>query len=136
MADNDVDEDDTTRHPDAPMRIIVPTEDIFKAFHQSTDNQVFSTDLYEIVTQVIVILLNNTINNVDALNGLPLLDRMTDERFHSDTAFEQKVRLATNTMAWEIYRRVKALGIHYEGIFSYFFDGFVGQDIVLYNFPY
>lgn len=139
MVDHDVgnvDEEDNTKHPNSPLRLIIPTADLLAQFHVETNNQVMNSDLVEIVTEIIGVFLNNTIDNVDALNGLPQLDRMTDSRFATNDKFEEMVRKATINLGFGLHRRMKEYGVYYQGVFSYFYDEMIGSDLVLYNFPY
>lgn len=130
---SDLDDD---QHPDAPSRLIIPTEDLLKSFHEKTNNRVINVDLQEIVTQIVTVFLNNKIDDVDALNGLPQVDRMRDSRFHTDQAFSEQVRVATVELGFALHERLKQYGVYFQGVFSYFFDGFVGYDIVLNVFPF
>lgn len=130
------DDGENINHPDAPATIILPAQDILFTFRHETDYGVSIMDMKEILTQIFTLLVNQPIHAVEGIHGLPQVDRMTDQRFHTDEAFREKVRKATSNMGFALYRRLREYGAYYQGYFSYFFDGLVGWDLILTNLPY
>lgn len=136
--DDTGDEDvlDSPPHENSPKHIILPTEDIVQAFHVRTGNQVMNADLKEIITEILTIFLNHKIDNIQALNSLPQIDRMKDRRFVTDAVFNEQVKSATIEMGYALHNRLVQLGVYHLGTFSYFYDDLLGSDLLLSYFPF
>ena len=127
-------------------KIIIPSNDYIKEFKDQVGDFVFQQDLYEIVSQIIDVLLISPNNIDDALKSLPNIDRLICKKLVNeyDKAADQagnsyrllKLRNATRALALKLIAEMKNLGIFTGQDFSFMLDRFIGNDIVLLKFPF
>lgn len=116
--------------------IIVDAADLITAFQEHVPVPFSDRDLAELITQIIVVLLNEEHGEIDGLNGLPHFDRLRDVKHAMNPHTRWQIQSATGILAVALYKRLHSLGIYHDNIFSYFFDRMLGNDIVISHFPY
>lgn len=127
---------ETTMPENAPDTLIVPTGDLINQFIGDTHGKVWQQDLNEILTEIVQVLLNESDGNLAALEGLPQVNRMLNTDFEIDAEYYALVNKAAIALGTGLYRRLKEMGAYVDETFSYFFDQFLGDDLVLRLLPY
>ena len=127
---------ETTNPASVPNTIILPGEDLVADFTSLTGGRVSQSDLHEIVTQIVQVLLNEENGDLEALSPLPDFNRMRDATLQQDAEYAERVRTATLDMGLAMHKRLREVGAYVDNDFSYFFGGFVGYDFIFHNIPY
>jgi hypothetical protein len=119
-----------------PKTVIVPADDLIADFMSLTGGVVKRDDMREIVTQVVQALLNEENGDLEVMSSLPDFNRMKDRSLAEDAATAERISLATASFGAALYNRLKSYGAYVDETFSYFFDDFLGWDLVLSNLPH
>lgn len=117
-----------------PNDVIVDCADLVKDFRIriAAITVMPESDFVELTKQVLDVLLNAEDGNLDALNGLPRFNAMSNNRDYH----RPELQLIIVSFGTSMADRLKKLGMYNQETFSYFFDRFLGHDILMSFFPF
>jgi hypothetical protein len=121
-----------------PNTVIVGVADIIDKFNNSVFGLICDDDLAELMTQIIQLLLNNNQEIVDYNVPFPDFTRFKNTEFLKEENTYLNISYAILILHLEINNRLIDSGVYFndEDEFDYFFDRFIGKDIVLKCLPY
>ena len=119
-----------------PKYVIVNTADIISEFINQVHGILLPVDLQEILTQAVAMLLNGDGNMVEYCSDFPDYTRLISNQFLKDESKTKILEKAVNELLVSLYNRLKQDGIFVDNKLNYFFDKFIGNDIVLHYLPY
>ncbi len=120
----------------APTSIILPAKDLLDTFRKEIHNNLNEADIFEIVTQIVFVLLNDETGTLSELERLPAFDRLYSPSLYDMSAYHHTVCVATVRLGKAIHQRLKELGAYHGNLLPYFFDRFVSNDLILGHLPY
>lgn len=115
-----------------PAIIVLDMGASVKTFMDNTMLIVSESNLREIVTQIVQVMLNEPSPYDDLFRQLPDFNRMTQ----IPTDAIPFVRANTFTLANDIYHRLVAYQAFSDSTLDYFFDTFLDSDLVLHRLPH
>lgn len=119
-----------------PKIVIVDTADIISSFNECCRGLLLDVDLKEILTQAVAMLLNGDGNMIETYSDFPDYSRLVSNQFLSDETKVNVIDKAVNELLVNLYNRLKRDGVIVNNKLNYFFDKFIGNDIVLHYIPY
>jgi hypothetical protein len=119
-----------------PDTLIIGTEDIIEGYLARTANEIKNADLAEIVTQVIQLLLNEESEVCPFTYCFPDFKRLINKSFLVDTETNREITEQTLHLVSLLGERLKENGVYCDNTMPYFFDSFLGKDIILKHLPY
>lgn len=120
-----------------PERIILPTSRMIQNFRDEIGADVFEADGKELMMQVILALGSEDLtSHSDEVRRLPDLNRMRSTAVAKVDSFSDTIKRAVQRLALQLHQELITNKIYINGELDYFFDGFVGDDMVLVLVPY
>ncbi|EKD22623.1 MAG: hypothetical protein ACD_84C00035G0003 [uncultured bacterium] len=119
-----------------PQTLILGTDDIVNEFIENTQGFVDDIDLPEILTQVIQLILNSGATYNDYLDSFPDYSRFRCSSFFRNEKERNIVTEEIYKLVTKIHNKLTEMGGYYNNSFPYFFDSFLGKDIVLKHLPF
>lgn len=128
-----------------PQTVILPMADLLQAFYQACGDSIgmlSDKDVWEILSQIIVVLLDNDEKSEEQLRKLPELDRLVYfNRIDNPALFARTqqfagFRHAVHVLAFGVRQRLVELGAYTNEGFPYFLDRFIGPDVMLTHLPF
>jgi len=121
-----------------PKLIILPTKDIVETFKTKTKGLINQIDHNEIMTQIIQVMMNDTIpneNNYDEENFLDI-NRLRDRRFSMNEVDLVFVHSEAYNLLQGIEHCLTSQNAFLDGDFPYIFDSFLINDVILKKLPF
>ena len=115
-----------------PPVIILDTNRFVSEFLKGTKGVVTEGNLREIVTQIVQLMLNEPLPYDDLFRTLPDFNRMTVIPSESIVV----VKECTERLAQSIFVSLSSFKAFNNGTLDYFFDRFIGRDLVLHRLPH
>lgn len=124
--------------PGAPQHIVIPTADLIDEFEINIGPGIHPRDVDEILACVIqALLLEENQDDIEMWPALmPDFNRMRSTAFFKEEGKAQIVRTAGVVLAIRLRERLQQLLVYYRGEFPYYFERFVGKDIIVQQLPH
>lgn len=120
----------------SPKTIIVAASDLVQWLkHELLHLVKEEANFKEIITQVVAALLNDE-GNDELIKELPVFNRMTKEPQFDNPCATITIERAVQSFALALRVRLKQLGTYQGADFNYFFDSFLGDDLVVSHLPH
>lgn len=118
-----------------PEYLIIGTKDLIEGYVSRTYSYIIDEDLIEIVTQIIQVLLNSEYDTYTG-NAFPDFNRLINKTFLDNKELNKIFTEETLWLLELFHKRLDENGVYCDNTLPYFFDRFLGKDIILKHLPF